>query len=115
MRLTDWLLGVALGTLTGGLLLEAGVLVLLVVVPALIWSARERARPLGLAGWLIGLGLGVGGLLAWADARCSADPSCTIGTDPAPYFVFAVGLIGVGAVLTLIALRRSGSRPHAAS
>ena len=115
MRLTDWLLGLALGALTGGLVLEAGVSVLLVVVPALIWAARERTRPLGLAGLLVGVGVGVAGLLAWADARCSADPSCTIGTDPTPYFVLAVGLIVVGAVLTLLAVRRPGPRSDAAS
>lgn len=114
MRRSDWLLGLALGALSGGLMLEAGVLVALVILPALVWAAREEARPLGLAGLLVGVGVGVGGLLAWADARCSADPSCTIGTDPTGYFVLAAGLTAVGAVLTVLALRRARTRTDAA-
>ncbi len=111
MRSTNPLLGLALGILIGGLLLEAGMLVLLALVPFLIWAAREPTRPLGLAGLLAGMGVGIGGLLAWADARCSADPSCTIGTDPTPYFVVSAVLALAGAVLAVLAVRRL--RSHA--
>ena len=71
----SWLVGIALGVIAGGATLVAGVLALLVLVPGLVWAARERARPLGLGGLLLGLGLGVAGLLALANARCAASNS----------------------------------------
>ena len=40
--------------------------------PGLVWGARERSRPLGLGGFLLGLGVGAAGLLALASAQCAA-------------------------------------------
>lgn len=107
MRLTHWLLGIVLGTFAGGSALEAGVLAVLVVVPSLVWAGREPTRPLGLAGFLVGVGIAVGGLLALANARCAADPSCSMPVDPTPYFVFALALLAGGASLTVLGLRRA--------
>lgn len=106
MRLTDWLLGLVLGVFAGGLMLEAGTLVLLLVLPALVWAAREPCRPLGLAGFVAGIGVGMGGLVAWADARCAADPSCYMPDDLTPWFVLAAILIVAGGVLALVGVRR---------
>lgn len=72
MRAVSWLTGMALSVLTGGATLVAGVFALLVLVPGLVWEARERARPLGLSGYLLGLGVGAAGLLVLANARCAA-------------------------------------------
>jgi len=114
MRLTHWLLGIVLGAFAGGFALEAGILALLLVVPGLVWAAREPTRPVGLAGLLVGVGVGAGGLFALADARCAAFNhvadgivrSCT-SPDATPYLVVALGLVGVGASLTLVGLRRT--------
>ncbi len=106
MRLTHWLLGLVLGAFAGGLALEGGTLVVLLFVPALVWAAREPRRPLGLAGFLAGIGVGMGGLLGWADARCAANPSCFMPDDLTPWFALAVALIGAGASLTLVGIRR---------
>ena len=111
VRLTHWLLGIVLGAITGGSALVAGVLALIVVVPVLVWAAREPGRPFGLAGLLVGVGLGVGGLFAMADARCAAFDSTAIQScsspDATPYVVFAVALMAVGASLTIVGLRRA--------
>ena len=118
MRAASWLTGAALGILTGGATLVAGALALLVLVPGLVWAARERASPLGLGGYLVGLGVGAAGLLALANARCAAfntsgpgfESSCTA-PDAAPYFAVAGVLIVVGAVLSIyvLVLRRPNS------
>jgi hypothetical protein len=106
MRLTQPLLGLVLGVFAGGLVLEAGILVLLLVLPALVWAAREPRRPLGLAGFVAGIGVGIGGLLAWAVAQCAADPSCSMPGDPTPWFVLAATLIVAGALLAVAGARR---------
>ncbi len=108
-RLTHWLLGVALGALAGGFMLEAGVLALLLIVPVLVWGSRETTRPLGLAGFVVGIGGGMAGLLAFADHRCAADPSCWM-PDQTPCFLVALVLVAGGALLTLL-----GQRGRAAS
>ena len=41
MRLTHWGLGIVLGGIAGGSALIVGVLALLVVVPGVVWAARE--------------------------------------------------------------------------
>ena len=106
MRLTHWLLGIVLGAFVGGSALEAGILALLVLVPGLVWAVREAARPLGLAGLLVGIGVGVGGLLALASARCAADLSCSM-PDQTPSFVFVLALLAGGASLTVLGSRRA--------
>jgi hypothetical protein len=115
MRLTHWVLGIVLGAFAGGSALVIGVLALLLVVPGLVWAAREPARPLGLAGLLVGVGMGVGGLFAMADARCAAFNSAANGIvqscsspDSTPYLTFALVLVAVGALVTLGGLRRTG-------
>ena len=47
MRVVSWLLGIALGLIAGGAVLEAGVLALLLLVPAIVWAARGKGWPLG--------------------------------------------------------------------
>jgi hypothetical protein len=105
-KVTHWLLGVVLGAFAGGFVLEAGVLALLLLVPALVWGRREPTRPLGLAGLLVGIGCGVGGLLALADQRCATDASCSM-PDQTPYFVFALVMVAAGAAFTVAGLRRA--------
>jgi hypothetical protein len=114
MRLTHWLMGTVLGAIVGGSGLALGVFGLLVAVPCLVWAYGEQARPLGLAGLLIGAAAGGGGLFALADARCSSVrsageavlQSCSA-PDATPYLVLAFALIGVGATLTIFGLRRT--------
>jgi hypothetical protein len=114
MRLTHWLVGVVLGAVGGGSALIVGVLALLVLVPGLVWTARETTRPLGLAGLLVGVGVGAGGLLATADGRCAAFNATAIGVvqscsspDATPYLAVALLLVVAGAVLTVVGLRRT--------
>lgn len=113
MRVVSWLLGIALGLIAGGAALEAGVLVLLLLVPAIVWASREKARPLGLGGLIIGLGAGMAGLLALADPRCAASNvsgpnynSGCIAPDITP-LVLVAALVAIGAAVSLVALRRS--------
>jgi hypothetical protein len=119
MRVVSWLLGIAFGLFAGGAALEAGVLALLLLAPAVVWSWREKARPMGLGGLLIGAGAGMAGLLALADARCAAQNvsgpnyvSECVAPDVTPYLVVAAALALVGAGVSLIALIR---RPADAS
>ena len=114
MRLTHWMVGVVLGAVTGGSALIVGVVAVLVLVPGLVWAAREPTRPLGLAGVLVGIGAGAGGLLAAADNRCAAFNAATLGVvqschsvDVTPYLTVALLLVTMGVVLTVVALRRS--------
>jgi hypothetical protein len=114
MRLTHWMVGVVLGAVGGGSALIVGVLALLVLVPGLVWTARETTRPLGLAGLLVGVGVGAGGLLATADGRCAAFNATAIGVvqscsspDATPYLAVALLLVVAGAVLTVVGLRRT--------
>ncbi len=117
MRTVSWLLGIALGLIAGGALLAAGVLAFLVLVPAMVWALRERARPLGAGGLVIGLGGGVAGLLALASARCAADnasgPNDLSGCaapDLTPYLLVAAALVAVGAAVSLVGAARGRRR-----
>jgi hypothetical protein len=103
-----------LGVIAGGSTLVVGVLALLVVVPGIVWAAREPMRPVGLAGLLVGVGVGVVGLFALADVRCAAFNSAADGIvqscsspDATPYLAVALLLVAVGASLTLVGLRRT--------
>ena len=114
MRLTHWMVGVVLGAVGGGSALIVGVVAVLVLVPGLVWAAREPTRPLGLAGLLVGVGVGTGGLLAAADGRCAAFNATTMGVvqscysaDVTPYLAVALLLVAAGAVLTVVARRRT--------
>jgi hypothetical protein len=114
MRLTHWLVGVVLGAVGGGSALIVGVVALLVLVPGLVWAAREPTRPLGLAGLLVGIGAGAGGLLAAAGCRGAAFNTTTMSVvhschlaDVTPYLAVALLLVVAGAVLTVVALRRT--------
>lgn len=114
MRLTHWIVGVVLGAMGGGSALIVGVVALLVLVPGLIWAAREPTRPLGLAGLLVGIGAAAGGLLAVAGGGCAAFNTTTVGVvqscysaDTTPYLAVALLLVVAGAVLTLGGLRRT--------
>ena len=107
------LLGIALGLIAGGAALEAGVLVLLLLIPAILWASREKARPLGLGGLIVGLGAGMAGLLALANARCAASnvsgpnySSACVAPDITPFLVVAAALVVFGAAVTLVALTR---------
>lgn len=112
---TSWLLGVALGMFIGGFSLEAGMLALLVALPALVWALRSRTRASALGGLFLGAGTGQLGLLALAQMRCvsTSGPgfgsSCT-GPDLTPYVVAAAVLIAIGVAISLVAIRYSVSR-----
>lgn len=106
MRVTHWLLGIVLGAFVGGFVLEAGVLALLLLVPVLVWSAREAQRPFGLSGAALGVGAGFGGLLALADIRCAADVSCSM-PDQTGYLAVAAVLVAAGGALAVVAARGS--------
>ncbi len=116
MRVVSWLLGIALGMIAGGAVLEAGVLALLLLVPAGVWAAREKGRPLGAGGLVIGLGGGMAGLLALANARCAAEnvsgpnyfSECVM-PDITRYLVVALALVIVGVGVSLAGLIRHPS------
>jgi hypothetical protein len=116
MRLTNWLLGIVLGALMGGLALEVGVLDLLLAAPVFVWAAREASRPTGLAGVFIGAGVGQIGLLALAGARCAGANQAGAGfvetcymPDQTPYLVVAVLLAVIGLALTVFVIFRRRS------
>ena len=117
MRMASWLLGIALGLIAGGSVLEAGVLVLLLLAPAVVWDAREKARPLGLGGLFIGLGAASAGLLAFANARCAASnvsgPNYFSGCespDLTSFFVAAAVLAAIGVGVTIRGIACTGPR-----
>ena len=112
MRTVSWLLGAALGLIAGGAVLAAGVLALLLLVPSAVWAAREKARPAGLGGLIVGLGGGMAGLLVLADAACSASNvsgpnhvSACVPPDLAPWFAAAGALMAIGVAVSLLAAR----------
>ena len=114
MRLRHWMVGVALGAVGGGSALIVGLVALLVLVPGLVWAAREPTRPLGLAGLLVGVGVGAGGVLAAAGYRCDVAFTVPAGVsvescssaDATPYLALALLLVAAGAVLAGVGLRR---------
>lgn len=116
-RVWSWFLGIAFGLAAGGTALVAGVVALLLLVPAVVWAAREKARPLGLGGLFIGLGTGSAGLLALANARCAASNvsgpnyfSECVAPDLTAFFVAAAVLAAIGVVVSLLGIARSGAR-----
>jgi hypothetical protein len=117
MRAVSWFLGIALGLIAGGAVLVAGVFTLLLLVPAVVWAAREKARPLGLGGVFLGLGAGSAGLLALANARCAASNVSTpnyfsecVPPDLTVFFVAAAVLAAVGVGVSLLGITRREPR-----
>jgi hypothetical protein len=99
--------------IAGGAVLVAGVLSLLLLVPAGVWAARENARPLGLGGLILGLGGGITGLIVIAAARCDASNvsgpdyvSECVAPDVAPYLVVAAALAVIGVGVSLVGVAR---------
>jgi hypothetical protein len=108
------MVGVVLGAVAGGSALVVGVAAVLVLAPGLVWTAREPTRPLGLAGLLLGIGVGAGGLLAAAGSGCAAFNATTPGVvqscysaDVTPYLAVALLIVVAGALLTVVGLRRT--------
>jgi len=117
MRVVSWFLGIALGLTAGGAVLMAGVLALLLLAPAVVWAAREKARPLGLGGLFIGLGAGSAGLLLLANARCAASNvsgpnyfSECVAPDLTAWFVAAAVLAAIGIAVSLLGIVRKQAR-----
>jgi hypothetical protein len=117
MRVVSWFLGIVLGLIAGGAVLEAGMLALLLLAPAVVWAAREKARPLGLGGLFIGLGAGSAGLLVLANARCAASNvsgpnyfSQCVPPDLTAFFVAAAVLAAIGVGVSFLGIARTGSR-----
>jgi hypothetical protein len=93
------------------------VLVLALLVPAVVWAAREKAPALGLGGLFIGLGAGSAGLLTVANARCVVSnvsgPNSVSGCVPphlTAFFVAAALLAATGVGLSILGIARAGSR-----
>jgi hypothetical protein len=117
MRAVSWFLGIALGMIAGGAVLVTGVFALLLLVPAAMWAAREKARPLGMGGLFTGLGVGVAGLIALANARCAASNVSTsnyfsecVPPDLTAFFVAAAVLAAIGVGVSLLGITRSEPR-----
>ena len=112
-RTGSWLLGMALGALTGALLLVIALAALVFLVPWGWWTIRDRYRPLGLGGLLVGIAAGMVGLAWSSSARCAASnvsgPGFVATCEPldlTPYLVVGAALVTAGAAVTLIGLRR---------
>lgn len=113
MRMVSWFLGMVLGLMAGGAALVAGVLALLLLIPAVVWAAREKARPIGLGGLFVGLGAGSAALLVLADARCAASnvseldnfSGCDV-PDLTSAFVAAPVLAAIGVGVSILGLVR---------
>jgi hypothetical protein len=110
----SWFLGIAFGLAAGGTVLVGGVIALLVLVPAVVWAAREKARPFGLGGLFIGLGVAIVGLIAVANARCAASnvsgPNYAFGCtapDLTGFFVAGTVLAGIGIAISSLAVARA--------
>ena len=119
MRLRHWVLGILFGAAGAGAALVAGVVALLVLVPGVVWAAREPTRPLGLAGLLVGVGAGAGGLIALIGNPCAAFDATTVGVvgscysaDTIPYLTAAVLLVAAGAALSVVGFRRISRVVH---
>ncbi len=115
----SWLLGISLGMFAGGGILVAGVFGFLLLVLSAVWAGREKARPLGLGGLLIGLGAGSAGLLVLANARCAASNvtvsdhfSGCVAPDLTPWFVAAAVSAVIGVAVSLLGIPRAGVARH---
>jgi hypothetical protein len=109
----SWFLGVALGGLSGALLFVISLPALVLMVPWSWWAIRDRRRPLGLGGLLVGFGGGMIGLVWSASARCAASKvsgpgfvSTCEAPDYTPYLFVAAVLVLTGAGVSLLGLLR---------
>lgn len=116
MRVKFWMTGAALGAISGVAMLVISLPALLLLVPAGWWSLRDRARPMGLGGVLIGFGAGVAAMLWWANARCAASNvsgpgfrSTCEAPDVSVLLVLAGAVLLAGAAVSLYALVRTGA------
>jgi len=114
MRLRHWVLGILFGAAGASAALVVGFVALLVLVPGVVWAAHEPTRPLGLAGLLVGVGAGAGGLIALIDNPCAAFDATTVGVvqscysaDASPYVIAALLLVAAGAAMSVVSLRRT--------
>jgi hypothetical protein len=117
MRITTWGLGLVFGAFVAGAFLLAGGIALILLAPALVWAARERLRPAGLAGLLIGVGVGSAGLITLSQGNClrinagstgGLIQSCT-GPDLTGFYVVAA-VLTLGGLVLAAATRRQASR-----
>ncbi len=109
---TNWLLGLVLGIFIGGFALEAGVLALLLAVPALVWALRGRTWAAALSGLFVGAGASCAGLIGLAQMQCVNVSGRNFGSfctppDLTPYLVVAAVLIAIGAAVGFLGIRGS--------
>ena len=114
----SWLLGMALGALTGALLFVISLPALVLMVPWSWWAIQDRRRPLGLGGLLLGFAGGMLGLLWSASARCAASNvsgpgfvSACEAPDYTPYLLVAAVLVIAGTGVSLVGLLRRRVTP----
>lgn len=108
MLLRSFLVGLVLGLISGALALEAGVFIVVLVVPTFLWGAQERGTPVGCAGLLVGAGTGMVALLAWSQLRCAADPSCHLSTPLEGFYLMGGVLALLGLLLLGVGVARRG-------
>ncbi len=108
---TTWLLGTALGVFIGAFSLEAGVLAILLVLPAGLWALRSGSKRVATSGLLVGVGAGQAGLLLVANLRCTtvSGPgyfeTCS-SLDLAPFVLVAGGFAAAGVLLGVLVFAR---------
>lgn len=112
---TNWLLGLALGIFIGGFTLEAGVLSLLLLLPALVWAIRGRTKAASASGLFVGVGVGAAGLIGLAQLRCVNVSGPNFGSfctppDLSPYLVVAAVLVAIGVGIGVFGVRSVGSQ-----
>lgn len=102
MRAKPWLIGLALG-------LASGTVLLVLLVPAVVWAAREKRPLLALGALAVGTGAGIASLTLLNLNPTCVVVTCTIPADRAPYVVVATALVLLGAALSLLGARSRGA------
>jgi hypothetical protein len=100
-----WVIGFVTGLTVGIGILVAGALGGILGILAIILLAIEPGREAPVGGLFLGAGLGWLALLGTATARCG--PDCTF-PDITPWIATAVGMLGLGLILTLVAFAGRG-------
>jgi hypothetical protein len=113
-RVSSWTVGLLLGAIAGAGVLIGGVLALLLLFQTGLWAARERARPAGLGGLMVGIGTSSLSLLVAANARCAASNSSTIDAasgcvapDVTWHLAAAAVAVTLGTAASLVAFLRA--------